>query len=73
MLRRVNPVVLLGSTVVVVLSFWLTAGAAPEEDVQGAEAEGETGEAREDLARMQREAAIADAEYNNAQFELDRG
>ncbi len=72
MLLRVNPIVLLGSMVVIVLSFWLTAGAALEKNVQGAEPEGEIGQAREELARMQREAAIADAEYNNAQFELDR-
>ncbi len=71
MLQRVNPVILLGSTVVIVLSFWLTAGSALEEDGQGAEPEGEIGEAREELTRMQREAAIADAEYNNARFELD--
>ena len=49
MLRRVNPVVLLGSMVVIVLSFWLTAGAALEEDAQGTEPEGEIGEAREEL------------------------
>jgi peptidoglycan hydrolase CwlO-like protein/cell wall-associated NlpC family hydrolase len=74
MLRRVNLIILLGLIIVLVLSFGVSASAEPGNggDEETSLAQGELLQPQDELAQMRQAAVEAEANYNNARFELEQ-
>ncbi len=74
MLRRVNLVILLGLIIVLVLSFGVSANAEPGNvgDEETSTVQSELLQPQDELAQMRQAAVEAEANYNNARFELEQ-
>ena len=74
MLRRVNLVILLGLIIVLVLSFGVSASAEPGNvgDEETSTVQSELLQPQDELAQMRQAAVEAEANYNNARFELEQ-